>query len=76
MVRRAQVRAEPSAACEDPGSRPMQIQTSSVPSAKPQEFHPSRRVAASFNQRTSGNGAIALRFHAQPLYRAVPECER
>jgi len=28
----------------------MQIQTSNVPSAKPQKFHPSRRVAASFNQ--------------------------
>jgi len=28
------------------------------------------------NKRTSGNGVVALWFHAQRLSRAVPECER
>ena len=28
------------------------------------------------DQRTSGNGAIALWFHIHHLSRAVPECER
>jgi hypothetical protein len=28
------------------------------------------------NERTSGNGAIALLLHAQPPGCAVPECER
>ncbi len=27
------------------------------------------------NERTSGNGAVALWFHAQRLRRAVPECK-
>jgi hypothetical protein len=28
------------------------------------------------NERTSGNGAVALSFDIQRLRRAVPECER
>jgi O-acetyl-ADP-ribose deacetylase (regulator of RNase III) len=28
------------------------------------------------NERTSGNGAVALSFHVERLSRAVPECER
>jgi hypothetical protein len=44
------VRGEPSAACEVLGQRPMQNQTFNLRSAKPQEFRPLRRVAASFNQ--------------------------
>jgi hypothetical protein len=28
------------------------------------------------NERTSGNGAVALWFHIRCLRRAVPECER
>ncbi len=28
------------------------------------------------NERTSGNGAVALWFHVQRPSRAVPECER
>jgi len=28
------------------------------------------------NERTSGNGAVALRFYGQHLSRAVSECER
>jgi hypothetical protein len=33
------------------------------------------RISGS-NERTSGNGAIALWVHIQRLLRAVPECER
>jgi len=43
------VHGEPSAACGSLGQRPMQNQTASVPSAKPHEPRPRRRVAASFN---------------------------
>jgi len=31
---------------------------------------------SSANERTSGNGAVALRSHVERLSRAVPECER
>jgi hypothetical protein len=34
------------------------------------------RGAAQFNERTSGNGAIALWFDIPHSSRAVPECER
>jgi len=53
----------------------MQIQISNVPSAKPQKFHPSRRVAASFNKRGAGNGAVTLPFHIGRPCRAVPDHE-
>jgi hypothetical protein len=33
-------------------------------------------LVISANERTSGNGAVALRFLIQRLSRAVPECER
>ena len=50
------VPGEPSTACGRLGQRPMQNQTTSLPSAKPQRPRLHRRVAASFNsanQRTS-----------------------
>jgi hypothetical protein len=51
------VHGEPSAACRRHRQRPMQNQSASVQSAKPQEPRPRRRVAASFNNSMEPTGA-------------------
>jgi hypothetical protein len=67
------VHGEPSAACGVQRQRPMQNQTASLRSAKPQPSRLRRRVAASFNHPAAGKAGIASRLAIAHQWPGLPE---